>query len=89
MRDRLLAPVAAPPTEEAVLNITEHRVLLGLIARHQPPSIAALRALAEPTHPDFSRALLALVQSGLVVLDAPPRVTTRGATRARDLGLPL
>lgn len=95
MRDRLLAPVKTVPAGDdwvRVLGIPGHRELLGLIARHNPPSIGVLAELAGRAQPNVSRALTALVGSGLVVLDvngrrSPPRVTESGAMRARELGL--
>ncbi len=95
MRDRLLAPiktVAASDDWVRVLGVPGHRELLGLIARHNPPSIGALAERAGRAQPNISRALTALVGSGLVVLDvngrcSTPRVTESGAVRARELGL--
>lgn len=95
MRDRLLAPVkpqAASDDWVRVLGVAGHRDLLGLIARHNPPSIGALAELAGRAQPNISRALNALVGSGLVTLDvsgrrSTPRLTEEGALRARDLNL--
>lgn len=95
MRDRLLAPIKTGSTGNdwvRVLGVPGHRELLGLIARHNPPSIGALAELAGRAQPNISRALTALVGSELVVLDVNgrrsiPRITESGATRARELGL--
>lgn len=95
MRDRLLAPaktVVGSDDWVRVLGIPGHRELLGLIARHSPPSIGALAELAGRAQPNISRALTALVASGLVTLDVKgrrsiPRITESGAVRARELGL--
>ncbi len=94
MRDRLLAPAKAAAASDdwaRVLGVPGHRELLGLIARYNPPSIGALAELAGRAQPNISRALTALVASGLVKLDVSgrrsiPRVTESGARRARELG---
>jgi DNA-binding transcriptional ArsR family regulator len=95
MRDRLLAPVKTVVASDdwvRVLGVPGHRELLGLIARHSPPSIGALAELAGRAQPNISRALTALVGSGLVTLEVSgrrsiPRVTESGAGRVRELGL--
>ncbi|MBV5265090.1 MarR family transcriptional regulator [Pinisolibacter sp. B13] len=95
MRDRLLARVQAPRANDdwvRVLGIPGHRDLLGLIARHNPPSIGALADLAARAQPNVSRALTALVAAGLVEIVSSgrrsiPRITDTGATKARELGL--
>lgn len=95
MRDRLLnSAKASVPSDDwvRVLAIPGHRELLGLIARDNPPSIGALAELAGRAQPNISRALIALVGSGLVELDiigrrSVPRLTENGAARALELGL--
>jgi DNA-binding MarR family transcriptional regulator len=95
MRDRLLAPVkTSVPSDDwmRVLGVPGHRELLGLIARHRPPSIGALAELAGRAQPNVSRALVALVSAGLVTVvvsgrRSTPQITDRGATHARELGL--
>ncbi|WP_158386283.1 helix-turn-helix domain-containing protein [Castellaniella defragrans] len=95
MRDRLLARVQAAPKHDdwvRVLGTPGHRELLGLIARHAPPSIGALAELAGRAQPNVSRTLSALHSAGLieVVSDgrrSVPRMTEMGISKARELGL--
>jgi DNA-binding transcriptional ArsR family regulator len=95
MRDRLLNPAKASVASNdwvRVLAIPGHRELLGLIARNNPLSIGALAELAGRAQPNISRALTALVGSGLITLDVTgrrsvPRLTENGAARALELGL--
>ena len=95
MRDRLLVPVTPSEVSDdwvRVLGVPGHRELLGLIARHSPSSIGALAELADRAQPNISRALVALVGSGLVTLEVNgrcsiPRITESGAGRVREFGL--
>ena len=95
LRDRLLARLQAPAVNEdwvRVLAVPGHRELLGLIAKHEPPSVGALAELAGRAQPNVSRALSALVAAGLIEVASDgrrsiPRVTQTGATRVRELGL--
>jgi DNA-binding MarR family transcriptional regulator len=95
LRDRLLARLQAPVASEdwvRVLAVPGHRELLGIIARHEPPSVGALSELAGRAQPNVSRALSALMAAGLieVVTDGRrsiPRVTEMGAAKVRELGL--
>jgi len=95
MRDRLLARVQGPPKGDAwihVLSVPGHRELLGLIARHSPPSIGGLAELAGRAQPNISRTLSALVSAGLVEVVSSgrrsvPQITEAGAAKARELGL--
>lgn len=95
LRDRLLARLQTPAASEdwvRVLAVPGHRELLGLVARHEPPSVGALSELAGRAQPNVSRALSALMAAGLieVVSDGRrsiPRVTEMGAVKVRELGL--
>lgn len=95
MRDRLLTRIQTPPTVDdwvRVLGVPGHRELLGLIARHNPPSIGALAEFAARAQPNVSRALTALVAAGLIEIVSNgrrsiPRVTETGAAKALELGL--
>lgn len=95
MRDRLLARIQNPPKGDdwvRVLGVPGHRDLLGLIARHSPPSIGALATLAGRAQPNVSRALSALVSASLVEVvlsgrHSIPQITELGATKARELDL--
>lgn len=95
LRDRLLARLQTPSTSEdwvRVLGVPGHRELLGLVARHEPPSVSALAELAGRAQPNVSRALSALMAAGLieVVIEGRrsiPRVTELGAGKVRELGL--
>ena len=95
MRDRLLSRLKTPPIGDEwlrVLGVPGHRDLLGLIARHNPPSIGALAELAARAQPNVSRALNALVAAGLIEIVSSgrrsiPQITETGAAKALELGL--
>lgn len=95
LRDRLLTRLQAPAGNEdwvRVLAVPGHRELLGLIARHEPPSVGALAELAGRAQPNVSRALSALMAAALIEIVSDgrrsiPRVTQAGATRVLELGL--
>ncbi|KDM65100.1 helix-turn-helix domain-containing protein [Acidiphilium sp. JA12-A1] len=95
MRDRLLARIQSPPKSHdwaRVLGVPGHRELLGLIARHNPPSIGALAELAGRAQPNVSRTLSALHSAGLIEVvsigrRSIPRITETGAAKAREFGL--
>lgn len=95
LRDRLLARLQTPAASEdwvRVLAVPGHRELLGLVARHDPPSVSALAELAGRAQPNVSRALSALMAAGLleIVVEGRrsiPRVTELGAAKVRELGL--
>ena len=95
MRDRLLAKLAQPrPAETWVdaLAPSGNRDLLGLIGREAPQSIGSLADLAGRAQPNISRALTALVASGLVETKIEgrrtiPRLTVLGLAKAHELNL--
>ena len=95
MRDRLLARIQTTPAGNdwiRVLSVPGHCELLGLIARHNPPSIGALAELATRAQPNVSRALNALIAAGLIQIVSSgrlsiPRLTETGAVKAVELGL--
>ena len=95
MRDRMLARLQAPPPSDdwvRVLAVPGHRELLGLIARHNPPSIGALSELAGRAQPNVSRALNALLGADLIKIVSTgrrsmPQITEAGAAKAVELGL--
>jgi DNA-binding transcriptional ArsR family regulator len=95
LKDELLDRLQKPrPPEEVivVLSAKGNRELLGLIGREKPKSVSTLSNLADRAQPNVSRALSALIGSGLVRITregkrSVPELTQLGIEKANELGL--